>query len=109
MRKETDILMEKHALNKIKEKYPSDEELPSVKLLGTFKDAANLYFVQELLPLKNELWLACRNYGLLSDGETRRTFRLICESVKKLHNIGLVHRDIKVRTSISLVNITTLA
>jgi len=36
IRKETDILMEKHALNKLKEKY--QDNLPCVKLIGTFKD-----------------------------------------------------------------------
>lgn len=69
LRKETDILMEKHALNKLAELYP--EELPCVKLIGTFKDAEHLYFLQELLQPKLEVWLACRNYGLLSDSRTR--------------------------------------
>ena len=35
LRKETDILMEKHALNKIKTVYA---DMPCVKLLATFKD-----------------------------------------------------------------------
>ena len=37
LRKETDIIMEKHALNKIKEAY-AGEPLPSVRLLNTWKD-----------------------------------------------------------------------
>jgi serine/threonine protein kinase len=87
LRKETDILMEKHALNKIKHSYEplGKKEIPTVKLYGTFKDFANLYFVQELLPLRSEVWLACRNYGLLSDAEARLTFQMICKSVQKLH------------------------
>lgn len=40
--------MEKHALNKIKEAY-SGEPLPTVRLLNTFKDMSNLYFVTEIL------------------------------------------------------------
>ena len=37
MRRENDILMEKHALNKIKENYQY-KDLPSVNLIATFKD-----------------------------------------------------------------------
>lgn len=54
LRKELDILMEKHALNKIVEHYGKklgwrDEELPTVKLIGTFKDGQSLYFLTEIL------------------------------------------------------------
>jgi hypothetical protein len=54
MRKELDILMEKHSLNKIVEHYIKklgwkDDELPVVKLIGTFKDMENFYFLTELL------------------------------------------------------------
>jgi len=65
IRKETDILMEKHALNKIWERY-GKEEMPSVKLVGTFKDSENLYFIMEMLSQSLELWLFTRNFGLLS-------------------------------------------
>ena len=95
LRKETDILMEKHALNKLKEKY-GEKEMPCVKLIGTFKDHENLYFIMEMLQGKNEMWLACRNFGLLSDQFTRITFREICKSVKKLHDVKIIHRDLKV-------------
>ena len=115
MRKETDILMEKHALNKLAERHP--EDLPCVKLIGTFKDAEHLYFLQELLQPKLEVWLACRNYGLLSDSRTREVFRQVCMSVNKLHEVNIIHRDLKVtcltdfccspRTCFSLVVPTT--
>ena len=53
LRKETDILMEKHSLNKILEHHKKlglpMEELPSVKIIGTFKDVSNLYFLTEML------------------------------------------------------------
>ena len=49
LRKETDILMEKHALNKLYDTYKG-AGLPCVKLVGTFKDTENLYFLMELLP-----------------------------------------------------------
>ena len=48
LRKETDILMEKHALNKLIGRY-GEKEMPCVKLVGTFKDHENLYFVMEML------------------------------------------------------------
>ena len=48
LRKETDIIMEKHALNKIKETY-AGHPLPSVRLLNTFKDMTSLYFITEIL------------------------------------------------------------
>ena len=37
LRKETDIMMEKEALNKLGSKYKG-EDMPSVKLIGTFRD-----------------------------------------------------------------------
>jgi serine/threonine protein kinase len=94
LRKETDILMEKHALNKLRDRY--NKEMPCVKLIGTFKDEENLYFVMEMLQGKNEMWSACRNFGLLSDKATRITFKEICKQVKKLHDASIIHRDLKV-------------
>ena len=46
-RKETDIIMEKHALNKVKQAYP-DQPLPTVRLLNTFKNMSHLFFVTEI-------------------------------------------------------------
>ena len=96
LRKETDIIMEKHALNKIKEAYSTEPNLPSVRLLNTFKDMSNLYFVTEILNQKDELWEHCRSFGLLSQSLAKYTFRKVCESVEKLHRISIIHRDIKV-------------
>jgi serine/threonine protein kinase len=94
LRKETDILMEKHALNKLYDTY-KESSLPCVKLVGTFKDSENLYFLMELLPQSKELWNFCRNFGLLSDFECLRTFKAICEAVAKVHAVNIVHRDLK--------------
>jgi hypothetical protein len=33
----------------------------------------------EMLQGKNEMWSACRNFGLLSDVATRITFKEICK------------------------------
>lgn len=45
--------MEKHALNKIyehsKENGLDEVDLPCLKIIGTFKDDSNLYFLTELL------------------------------------------------------------
>lgn len=63
--------MEKHSLNKIlednKNKGLSDNELPAVKLIGTFKDGMSLYFLTEILQSKEEVWESCRSFGLLND------------------------------------------
>ncbi|CDW71361.1 agc pdk1 protein kinase [Stylonychia lemnae] len=99
LRKETDILMEKHALNKIlldcKDKGIKDEDLPCVKLIGTFKDGINLYFLTEALNSKDELWEYCRTFGMFNDSIIRYTFYEICKSVQQLHSIGIIHRDLK--------------
>lgn len=48
LRRETDIILEKHSLNKLKETY-GEAEMPCVKLFQTFKDYENLYFLTEIL------------------------------------------------------------
>ena len=74
--------MEKHALNKIlqdnKSKGLSDDDLPTVKLIGTFKDGMSLYFLTELLSSKNEVWESSRSFGLISEMLIRHTFYQIC-------------------------------
>ena len=65
-RKETDILMEKHALNKLKTEYSARGYLPCVKILNTFKDMSNLYFITEMLSHKQELWEHCHSFGMIS-------------------------------------------
>ena len=96
MRRETDILMEKHALNKIKENFnKKDKEMPTVKIAATFKDSVNLYFLTEMFRSKNELWEHCRTFGMLQDNTIRYTFYQICLQLQKLHSIGIIHRDLK--------------
>ena len=63
MRRENDILLEKHSLNKIKENY--EKEMPTVRILATFKDPLNLYFLTEIFKSKLEIWEHCRSFGLL--------------------------------------------
>jgi serine/threonine protein kinase len=51
----------------------------------------------DLLQPRQELWIACRNFGMLNEVEARKTFRAICKSVKMVHDVNIVHRDLKVR------------
>ena len=95
--RQADILMEKHALNKLRDVY-KDQTLPCVKLIGTFKDQVNLYFLTEILPHKNELWEHCRSFGMISPELAYFTFKQICICVDKLHKEEIVHRDLKVST-----------
>lgn len=81
MNRETDVLMEKHSLNKIRQKYwdeQNPDEMPTVKLIATFKDDINLYFLTEMFQSKNEVWEQCRSFGIVQDNIVRYTFLQIC-------------------------------
>ena len=82
MRRETDILMEKHALGKIRDTYyktvKDEQNMPSVRLITTFKDHINLYFLTEMFRSKNEVWEHCRSFGMIQDNRARYTFFKIC-------------------------------
>ena len=80
LRREADIMLEKHSLVKLRDQY-KNEGLPCVELLETFKDGDNLYFLTEILEQKNELWAHCRSFGLISVQSALYTFREICKSV----------------------------
>lgn len=41
-------MLEKHSLNKIRDKFEKPE-MPTVRLVATFKDEFNLYFLTEML------------------------------------------------------------
>lgn len=99
MRRETDILMEKHALNKVKTIFFKDgkdgSQMPTVRLITTFKDPVNLYFLTEMFKGKNEVWEHCRSFGMLQHDRIKYTFLSICKCVLKLHQLDLIHRDLK--------------
>jgi serine/threonine protein kinase len=80
MNRQPDIMMEKHALLKIRDN--CKDPLPAVRLLATFKDNFNLYFLTELLNHKFELWEHCRAFGMINPELARYTFHQICLSVK---------------------------
>lgn len=93
MKRENDIYLEKHALNKVKEHFA--KEMPTVKIYATFKDPLNLYFLTEMFKPKLEVWEHCRSFGVLQDDVARYSFLKICECVKKLHSLDIIHRDLK--------------
>ena len=72
MRKETDVLREKNALNKLKEHYPKELTRRFVNLVTTFSDELCLYLLMENLQgLKIdtqdvEVWSECRSFGFLN-------------------------------------------
>ena len=70
--------MEKHALNKAFDNWLTlkkpESDLPCLKLIGTFKDISNLYFLTELLKEKNEVWNSCRTFGFISDIQSKYVF-----------------------------------
>lgn len=70
MKRDADIMMEKHALNKLKA-----ADSPVVQLIGTFKDDFQLYFLTEMLKSKDELWAQCRTFGLLQSSLSRHVFK----------------------------------
>lgn len=69
--------------------------MPTVRLIATFKDQINLYFLTEMFKSKCEVWEHCRSMGMLQDEVIRYTFLKICECLKKLHAIKIIHRDLK--------------
>ena len=72
MKRETDVIMEKHALVKIRELYSTD--MPTVKLIGTFKDELHLYFLTEMFKSKCEVWEHVRSFGMLNHLEQSTPF-----------------------------------
>jgi serine/threonine protein kinase len=86
--------MEKHALTKIRDS-SAYSDLPCVKLITTFKDVCNLYFLTEILSKKNELWEHCRSFGMISSQLAKFTFKEICKSVQAIHHLEIIHRDLK--------------
>jgi hypothetical protein len=55
--------------------------MPTVRLIATFKDNVNLYFLTEIFKSKLELWEYCRTFGILQDSLIRYTFLQICLQV----------------------------
>jgi serine/threonine-protein kinase Chk2 len=65
-----------------------------VRLIETFDTSTCLYLVMELLP-GGDLLQRILDYGIYSEGATKRLFGDILSGIKCLHDSDLVHRDIK--------------
>ena len=66
MRKELDILQEKHSLFKVADAFAAAADTPhspAVKLVATFSDEVNVYLLMEMLEGK-ELWTYTRTFGV---------------------------------------------
>ena len=86
LRKEKDVLMEKHSLARL------DHE-NVVKLVRTWYDIENLYIVTELCA-GGELWQSCRLCGE-PEARAKVYFKQILKGISYMHRIGIVHRDLK--------------
>ena len=114
MRKELDVLQEKHSLFKVADAFAASKETassslaasdkgehrPAVKLVATFSDPINLYLLMEMLEGK-ELWAYTRTFGIGSPTQARYIFYKILQAVEQIHELQIVHRDLKVRKKYS--------
>lgn len=87
LRKQADVMMEKHALNRLK------EVKGVVRLYETFKNDFELYFLTEKVRGK-ELWNYCKVFGL-RELEARFYLKQLIKTLVEVHSMGIVHRDLK--------------
>ena len=65
-----------------------------VSLIDIIKDDANYYVVMEFCP-NGELFQYIVDRGRLSEEEAKPKIRMILDSVKYIHQLGITHRDLK--------------
>lgn len=93
LRKQADILMEKHCLLKL-----ADCEYV-IDLQETFKDDLNVYLLMEFAD-GGELWNQIMNCGLFSKKLILYFASHLAKAIEQIHAKGIVHRDLKVREPI---------
>ena len=93
LKKQEDVLMEKHVMNKI------TEHKNIIKFYGSNKDEMFLYMLYEYVN-GGELWQKCVVYGLPSEKLIKFYFLQVLDGIKHLHSFKIVHRDIKVKKRI---------
>ena len=89
LKKQEDILMEKHVMQKI------EENDNIIKFYGCSKDEIFLYILYEYVN-GGELWRKCVIYGLPSENLIKFYFLQILDGISHMHKHRIVHRDIKV-------------
>jgi serine/threonine protein kinase len=68
-----------------------------VNLLDIFETATRLYYVLELLPA-GDLFNKILQKGCFSERGTKKIVLQIVQAVAAMHALGIVHRDLKVRS-----------
>jgi len=92
LKKQEDVLMEKHVMHKI------EEHDNIIKFYGCSKDEIFLYILYEYVN-GGELWRRCVIYGLPSEKLIKYYFLQILDGISHMHRHKIVHRDIKVNIS----------
>ena len=88
LRKEGDVLMEKHVMGKV----PIHNHI--IKFYGSKKDDFMLYLLYEYVN-GGELWKKCIYYGIPGELLIKYYFKQILIAVQHLHSYSILHRDIK--------------
>ena len=88
IRKEADILMEKHCLKKLA------GNPYVIEIYSTFQDELNLYLQFEFVK-GGELWERVKVFGLDSLSLVRFFAGQIVLAMENIHKFGIVHRDLK--------------
>lgn len=88
VRKEADILMERYCLKKL------NDNPYVIDIYSTFQDDLNLFLHLEFVK-GGELWDIVKIFGLESVSLVKYFFAQIFLAVESIHNLGIVHRDLK--------------
>ncbi|CAK66678.1 unnamed protein product (macronuclear) [Paramecium tetraurelia] len=86
--KEKDVYMEKHCLGKL------TDNPYCIRLYSTFQDDENLYMLMQYVD-GGELWQQIHNFGARAFPLCLYYISEIIKAINSIHNIGIVHRDIK--------------